>query len=197
MIERERDMEGQVTEQEKMFKKYLFMTSNKGLLSKIHKGLLKLNSKETNTLVVKMGDRSEQTAHQRRYTDYMKRCSTSFLMRERQTKTTRRYLCAPSLSLSDSLQPLQAPLSMESSRQEYQCGSQFPTPGDLPDPGIKPTSFESPAFGRQILHHGITWEAQDNTTPLSADGQHPEHRLHQALERIGSDKGAHSLLAGM
>ena len=46
-------MEGQVTEQEKMFKKYLFMTSNKGLLSKIHKGLLKLNSKETNTLVVK------------------------------------------------------------------------------------------------------------------------------------------------
>ena len=98
-------MEGQVTEQEKMFKKYLFMTSNEGLLSKIHKGLLKLNSKETNTLVVKMGERSEQTPHQRRYTDYMKRCSISFLMRERQIKTTRRYLSAPSVSLSDSLRP--------------------------------------------------------------------------------------------
>lgn len=35
------------------------MTSNKRLLSKIHKGLLKRNSKETNTLVVKMGERSE------------------------------------------------------------------------------------------------------------------------------------------
>ena len=28
----------------------------------------------------------------------------------------------------------QAPLSMEFSRQEYQSGEQFPSPGDLPDP---------------------------------------------------------------
>ena len=34
----------------------------------------------------------------------------------------------------------QAPLSMEFSRQEYWSGLWFPTPGDLPDPGIKPTS---------------------------------------------------------
>ena len=40
----------------------------------------------------------------------------------------------------------QAPLSMESSRQEYRSGLQFPTPGDLPDPGIKPTSLEFPAL---------------------------------------------------
>jgi len=31
MIKREREMRGQVTEQEKMFTKYLFVTSNKGL----------------------------------------------------------------------------------------------------------------------------------------------------------------------
>jgi len=31
----------------------------------------------------------------------------------------------------------QAPLSMESSRQEYWSGLPFPSPGDLPDPGIK------------------------------------------------------------
>ena len=37
----------------------------------------------------------------------------------------------------------QAPLSTEVSRQEYQSGLPFPSPGDLPDPGIKP---ESPAL---------------------------------------------------
>ena len=32
----------------------------------------------------------------------------------------------------------QAPLSVEFSRQEYWRGLPFPTPGDLPDPGIQP-----------------------------------------------------------
>ena len=34
----------------------------------------------------------------------------------------------------------QAPLSMEFSRQEYGSGLPFPSPGDLPDPGIEPRS---------------------------------------------------------
>ena len=34
----------------------------------------------------------------------------------------------------------QAPLSMESSRQEYWSGLPLPCPGDLPNPGIKPGS---------------------------------------------------------
>ena len=34
----------------------------------------------------------------------------------------------------------QAPLSMGFSRQEYWTGLPFPSPGDLPDPGIKPRS---------------------------------------------------------
>ena len=33
-----------------------------------------------------------------------------------------------------------APLSVEFSRQEYWSGLPFPSPGDLPDPGIKPRS---------------------------------------------------------
>ena len=33
----------------------------------------------------------------------------------------------------------QASLSMEFSRQEYWNGLPFPPPGDLPNPGIKPT----------------------------------------------------------
>ena len=34
----------------------------------------------------------------------------------------------------------QAPMSMRFSRQEYWTGLLFPPPGDLPDPGIEPTS---------------------------------------------------------
>ena len=41
----------------------------------------------------------------------------------------------------------QAPLSMEFSRQEYYSALPFPSPGDLPDPGIKPTSLESADVG--------------------------------------------------
>ena len=35
---------------------------------------------------------------------------------------------------------LQAPLSLKFFRQEYWSGLPFPTPGDLPDPGIEPAS---------------------------------------------------------
>ena len=34
----------------------------------------------------------------------------------------------------------QAPLSMGFSRQEYQSGLPFPSPGDLSDPGVEPRS---------------------------------------------------------
>ena len=44
----------------------------------------------------------------------------------------------------------QAPLSMGFFRQEYKSGLPFPPPGDLPNPGIKPTS---PAF--PVLTGGI------------------------------------------
>ena len=40
----------------------------------------------------------------------------------------------------------QAPLSMEFSRQEYWSGLPFPTPGDLPHPGIESKSLASPAL---------------------------------------------------
>ena len=48
----------------------------------------------------------------------------------------------------------QAPLFMEFSRQEQWSGLPFPTPGDLPDPGIKP-SLASPALA---LYHCPIWE---------------------------------------
>ena len=43
----------------------------------------------------------------------------------------------------------QAPLSRGFPRQEYQSGLPWPSPGDLPNPGIEP---ESPAL-RRILYH--------------------------------------------
>ena len=50
----------------------------------------------------------------------------------------------------------QAPLSMGFPRQEYRSGLPFPAPGDLLDPGIKPTSLVSPALTGRFF---TTWEA--------------------------------------
>ena len=43
----------------------------------------------------------------------------------------------------------QAPLSMGFSRQEYWSGLPFPSPEDLPDPGIELTSVYVSCTGRQ------------------------------------------------
>ena len=48
----------------------------------------------------------------------------------------------------------QAPLSMESSRQEYWCGLPFPSPGDVPDPGIEPASPEMSGRFLPLSHQG-------------------------------------------
>ena len=46
----------------------------------------------------------------------------------------------------------QAPLSMGFSRQEYWSGLPFPSPGELPKPGIKPASSASQAGSLQLSH---------------------------------------------
>ena len=45
----------------------------------------------------------------------------------------------------------QAPLSTGFSRQEYWSGLPYLSPGDLPNPGIKPTSLTSPALVGRFL----------------------------------------------
>ena len=47
----------------------------------------------------------------------------------------------------------QTPLSMGFSSQEYSCGWPFPSPGDLPNPGIEPSCPAAPSIGRRILYH--------------------------------------------
>ena len=56
----------------------------------------------------------------------------------------------------------QAPRSMEFSRQEYWSGLPFPSPGDLPNPGIKPGSpalqadtLQSEPPGKPCIHTSI------------------------------------------
>ena len=53
----------------------------------------------------------------------------------------------------------QTPLSMGFSRQEHWSGEPCPPPGDLPDPGIKPTSLVSPALTGGFFTSRATWEA--------------------------------------
>ena len=58
-------------------------------------------------------------------------------------------MCAQScLTLRDAMDCThQAPLSMGFARQEYWNGLPFPSPGDVPDPGIKPQlSFTAGRF---------------------------------------------------
>ena len=73
----------------------------------------------------------------------------------------------------------QAPLSMGFPRQGYFSGLPSPSPGDLPDPGIKPTS---PEFCRQILYHWATREG-----PILTEGQIISN-LHQLWCQIVKSK---------
>jgi len=54
------------------------------------------------------------------------------------------YVCVSRSVVSDSATPwtvaCQASLPMDFSRQEYWSGLPFPSPGDLPSPGIEPRS---------------------------------------------------------
>ena len=45
------------------------------------------------------------------------------------------------------------------SRQEYWSGLPFPSPGHLPDPGIKTASLTSPALTGGFFSTSTTWEA--------------------------------------
>ena len=49
-------------------------------------------------------------------------------------------------------------LSMEFPRQEYWSGLPFPPPGDLPDPGIKPTFLMSLGLAGGIFTTSTTWQ---------------------------------------
>ena len=100
-------------------------------------------------------------------------------------------VCAQSLSHVQLFGPPwtpthQTPLSMEFSRQEYWNGLPFPTPGDLPDPGMKPLSLMSPALasgffitappGKPQYHDYFTSFTPYNNLTLYCISNSPFHR---------------------
>ena len=65
----------------------------------------------------------------------------------------------------------QAPLSMGFSRQEHWSGLSCPTPGDLPDPGIKPTSPALQVDSLPMSHWGSHFHPLFFYKSLSANPQ--------------------------
>ena len=70
----------------------------------------------------------------------------------------------------------QVPPSVGFSRQEYGSGLLFPSPGDLPDPGIEPPSLRSPALAGGFFTTSSTWEA-----PISCRPRFHSSHLYQTI----------------
>ena len=63
-------------------------------------------------------------------------------------------LCHVQLFVTPWTTACQAPQSMGFPRQEHWSGFPFPSPGDLPDPGIEPVSPALPADSLLLSHQG-------------------------------------------
>ena len=78
-------------------------------------------------------------------------------------------------TLLDSLDCSLAPLPMGFPRQGYWNGSPFPPPGDLPDPGIEPTSSMAPAL-RDCVSHSVV------SNSLRPHGLYVAHQASPSME---------------
>ena len=80
----------------------------------------------------------------------------------------------------------QAPPSMEFSRLEHWSGLPFPSPGDLPDPGIETMSPALQVDSLPLNHWGSPWlnltlslfKVESNNPSLQIDSSVPFFRIH-------------------
>ena len=83
----------------------------------------------------------------------------------------------------------QAPLSMEFSSKEYWSGLPFPSPGDLPNPGIEPGSSTL----RRILHC-LGHQGNHLINPMASNCEQMTLVGFVAEKRLGSLLSVHHFL---
>ena len=85
------------------------------------------------------------------------------------------------------------------SRQEYWSGLPFPSPGDIPYPGIKPASLLSPALEGRFFTTRATWEPRSVSCFVMPDSVTPSARLLCPWDSPGKNTGVgcHALLQGI